>query len=141
MADIVGVPEGEGTWLSPRTVDNAASGPPRSRAWTGGGAYVPGQPRAGHGVQDPRPGGSEAAQSAILPGTARSRLCGKDGRGAVRLSPGENPQADGGRVEGEEKAERSGGDHLLRREAGHPGDRDDRPGFAARARRPCDLRT
>ena len=29
MAGVVGVPEGEGTWLSPRTVDNAASGPPR----------------------------------------------------------------------------------------------------------------
>jgi len=27
------VPEGERTWLSARTVDNAASGPPRSRAW------------------------------------------------------------------------------------------------------------
>src|SRR5271170_3975620 len=116
MADIVGVPEGEGTWLSPRTVDNAASGPPRSRAWTGGGAYVPGQPRAGHGVQDPRPGGSEAAQSAILPGTARSRLCGKDGRSAVRLSSGENLEEGGGRVE--EEAERRGGGHLLRREPG-----------------------
>jgi hypothetical protein len=64
---------------------------------------------AGHGMQDPRPGGGEAAQSAILPGTARSRFCGKDGRGAVRLSPGENPQAGGARVEGEEKAERRGG--------------------------------
>src|SRR5271170_4851582 len=96
---------------------------------------MPRQSGAGYGVQDPRPRRGEAAQSAILPGTARSRLCGKDGRGAVRLSPGENPQAGGGRVKGEEKA-RSGGDHLLRREAGHPGDRDDRPGFAARARRP-----
>ena len=37
MAGVVGVPEGEGTWLSPRTVDNAASGPPRSRAWTAEG--------------------------------------------------------------------------------------------------------
>ena len=37
MAGVVGMPEGEGTWLSPRTVDNAASGPPRSRAWTRGG--------------------------------------------------------------------------------------------------------
>jgi hypothetical protein len=54
---------------------------------------------------------------------------------------GENPQAGGGRVEGEERAERRGGDHLLRREAGYPGDRDDCPGFAARARRPRDLRT
>ena len=64
--------EGEGTWLSPRTVDNAASGPPRSRAWTRGGTCVPRQPRPGHSVQDPRPGRGETAQSAILPGTARS---------------------------------------------------------------------
>ena len=40
MAGVVGVPEGEGTWLSPRTVDNAASGPPRSRAWTRGHACL-----------------------------------------------------------------------------------------------------
>ena len=56
----------------PRTVDNAASGPPRSRAWTRGGTCVPRQPRPGHSVQDPRPGRGETAQSAILPGTARS---------------------------------------------------------------------
>ena len=98
------------------------------------------QSGAGHRVQDPGPGSCEAAQSAILPGTARSRLCGKDGRGVVRLSPGENPQAGGSRVE-EQKAERRGGDHLLRREAGYPGDRDNGPGFAARTGRPCDLRT
>ena len=103
-------------------------------------ACMPGQSGAGHRVQDPGPGSGEAAQSAILPGTARSRLCGKDGRGVVRLSPGENPQAGGGRVE-EQKAERRGGDHLLRREAGYPGDRDNGPGFAARTGRPCDLRT
>src|ERR1700684_44222 len=131
----------EGPRLPPRAVPPPAPPPPRSRAWTGAGACVSRQSRAGHGVQDPRPGRGEAAQSAILPGTARSRLCGKDGRGAVRLSPGENSQAGGGRVEGEGKAYRRGGDHLLRREAGYPGDRDDRPGFAARARRPRDLRT
>src|ERR1700729_1916424 len=141
MASVVGLPEGEGPWLSPRTVDDPASRPPRSRAWTGAGACVSRQSRAGHGVQDPRPGRGEAAQSAILPGTARARLYGKNGRGAVRLSPGENPQAGGGRVEGEGKAGRRGGDHLLRREVGYPGDSDDRPGFAARARRPRDLRT
>jgi hypothetical protein len=56
-----------------------------------------------------------------------------------RLSPGEALEEGGGGVE--ERAERGGGDHLLRREAGHPGDCDDRPGFAARARRPCDLCT
>ena len=33
---------------------------------------VPRQPRPGHSVQDPRPGRGETAQSAILPGTARS---------------------------------------------------------------------
>ena len=42
--------------LSARIVDDAASGPPRARAWTGGGACVPRQPGPGHGVQDPRPG-------------------------------------------------------------------------------------
>ena len=77
MAGVVGVPEGEGTWLSPRTVDNAASGPPRSRAWTRGGTCVPRQPRPGHSVQDPRPGRGETAQSAILPGTARSDFAEK----------------------------------------------------------------
>ena len=46
---------------SPRTVDNAASGPPRSRAWTRGGTCVPRQPRPGHSVQDPRPGRGETA--------------------------------------------------------------------------------
>ena len=40
--------------------------------WTRGGTCVPRQPRPGHSVQDPRPGRGETAQSAILPGTARS---------------------------------------------------------------------
>src|SRR4029077_13303208 len=102
MAGILSVPEGERPWLSPRTVDDAAFCPPRPRAWTTGGPWVPRQPGARHGVQNPRPGGSEAAQSAILPGTARPRLCGKDGRGAVRLSPSENSQEGGGRAEEEE---------------------------------------
>ena len=34
----------------------------------------------GHGVQNPRPGRREAAQSAVLPGAPRPQLCGKDGR-------------------------------------------------------------
>src|ERR1700722_16556296 len=133
MAGVVGVPEGKGTGLSPRTVDDTASGPPRPRAWTDGGTCVPRQPPTGHGVQDPRPGGGEAAQSAVLSGMPRSRLCGKDGRGAVRLSPSENLEEGGGRFE--EEAERGGGDHLLRRETRHPGHRNDRAEPAARARR------
>src|SRR6266481_3191649 len=80
-----------------------------ARAWTGGGTCVPRQLGARHGVQDPRPGRSQAAQSAILPGTARPRLCGKDGGGAVRLSPSEDFEKGGGRVE--EEAERRCGDH------------------------------
>src|SRR5208282_966989 len=74
---------------------------------------------AGHGVQNPRPGRREAAQSALLSGAPRPRLCGKDGTSAVRLSPSENLEEVGGRVE--EEAERRGGDRLLRREAGYSG--------------------
>jgi hypothetical protein len=41
MAGVAGVPEGEGPRLSPRTVDDPASRPPRSRAWTGAGTCMP----------------------------------------------------------------------------------------------------
>ena len=57
---------------------------------------MPRQPGAGHGVQNPRPGRREAAQSALLFGAPRPRLCGKNGRSAVRLSPGENLEEGGG---------------------------------------------
>jgi hypothetical protein len=40
LVGIVGVPEGERTGLSARIVDDAASGPPRPRAWTGGRASM-----------------------------------------------------------------------------------------------------
>src|SRR3984885_3769862 len=49
-----GVPQGQGTGLSARTVDDAAVGQPCPRAWTGRRASEPRQPGAGHGVQDPR---------------------------------------------------------------------------------------
>src|SRR6202047_4533878 len=100
MAGVAGVPEGERPWLSPRTVDDPASRPPCARVWTGGGTCVPRRSGARHGVQDSRPGRSQTAQSAILPRTSRSRFCGKDGRGAVRLSPGAN-------LEGGEQADRA----------------------------------
>src|ERR1700724_1323109 len=57
---IAGVPEGEGSGLSARIVDNAASGRSRSRAWTGARAPVSRPFGAGHCVQDPRRGGGEA---------------------------------------------------------------------------------
>src|SRR5208283_3737618 len=40
MAGVAGVPQGEGPRLSPRIVDDPASRPPRSRAWTGAGTCV-----------------------------------------------------------------------------------------------------
>src|SRR2546430_7593908 len=79
-------------------VDNAASRPPRPRAWTGGGACLPRQPGPGHGMQDSRSRGGEAVEGALLPGTARSRVCGKDGRSAVRLSHGEAAEEGRSRI-------------------------------------------
>src|SRR6202171_4795271 len=60
MVDVAGMPGGEGAGLFARPVDDAASAPPRARAWTGGGAPVPRPFGARHGVQDPRPRGGEA---------------------------------------------------------------------------------
>src|SRR3954470_18834444 len=48
-----------------------------------------------HGVQDPRPGGNQAAQGALLSGTSRCRVRAEDGRGSVRLSRG--PDSEEGR--------------------------------------------
>src|SRR6266513_1763975 len=59
---------------------------------------LPRQPGPGHGMQDSRSRGSEAAQGALLPGTARSRVCGKDGRSAVRLSHGEAAEEGRSRI-------------------------------------------
>src|SRR5437899_6221583 len=50
-------------------------------------------------MQDSRSRGSEAAQGALLPGTARSRICGKDGRSAVRLSHGEAAEEGRSRID------------------------------------------
>src|SRR6185436_19153679 len=49
-----------------------------------------------HGVQDPRPGGNQAAQGALLSGTSLCRVRAEDGRGSVRLS----------RVQGSEESRR-----------------------------------
>ena len=139
MAGVVGAPEGEGTSLSPRTVDNAASGPPRSRAWTRGGTCVPRQPRPGHSVQDPRPGRGETAQSANYLEQRDPDFAEKMAEVLCVYRQVTNPEA--GRSRLEEEAERRDGDHFLRREARHTGHRNDRPRLAARARRACDLRT
>src|SRR5215469_9972109 len=105
MVGVLGVPKSQGTGLPARTVDDPAPGSPRARAWTGGGARVPAPAGAGHVVQDPRPGRSKAAQGALLPGAPRSAVCGKNGRGAVRLPQGKGNE--GGRGQGQ--AGRGGG--------------------------------
>ena len=93
---------------------------PCPRARTGAGTCLPCQSGAGHGVQNPRPGRSQTAQSAILPGTARSRLCGKDGRGAVRLSPGENLEGGGRPRQKTSQAKRWRSSPMMRSRASRP---------------------
>ena len=66
-----------------RAVDDAAFGPSCARAWTGGGARMSRPSGPGHGVQDPRPRGHQAAQGALLLGTARRRVRAEDGTGSV----------------------------------------------------------
>src|SRR3954463_2214834 len=90
-----------------------------------------------HGVQDPRPGGNQAAQGALLSGTSRCRVRAEDGRGSVRLSRG--PGSEEGRRQVAQSHQASG-DRFLRRKAGNPGHRNDSTRFAAQARRPRDLR-
>src|SRR5262245_24997208 len=77
LVDGLGMPQGQGVRLSARTVDDAASGPPRPRAWAGGGARLPCHIGAGHGVQDPRSRRGEAAQGALLPGAPRPAFAEK----------------------------------------------------------------
>src|SRR2546421_12885360 len=64
-------------------------------------------------MQDSRSRGSEAAQGALLPGTARSRVCGKDGRSAVRLSHGEAAEEGRSRIAQEAEYKRHGTVSLL----------------------------
>jgi hypothetical protein len=70
VVGVAGLPKGQGAGLSARVVDDAASGRPRTRARSGGGARLPRQAGARHGVQDPRRAGGQAAQGALLPGTS-----------------------------------------------------------------------
>ena len=81
-------------------------------------------------------GQEDSAQGALLLGTARHRVRAEDGAGSVCLPRGPGPEK--GRPQIEEVGE-VGSDRLLRREAGHPGHRDDGAGFATGARRPCNL--
>ena len=86
LVGIAGVRQGQGPRLSARVVDDAAFGPSCARARPGGGSRLSRQAGSRHGVQDPRPGGNQAAQGALLSGTSRCRVRAEDGRGSVRLS-------------------------------------------------------
>src|SRR3954452_13778544 len=94
-----GLSQGERLRLSARIVDDAASRLPCPRAWTYRRTCVSRQPGAGHGLQNPRPGRGKAAQSPLLSGAPRPRLRGQNGTGAVRLSPSETLEKDGGPLE------------------------------------------
>ena len=119
-----------------RTLD-AAFGTSCTRARTDGGARMSRQAGSRHGVQDPRPGGNQAAQGALLSGTSRCRVRAEDGRGSVRLSRGPGSEESRRQVE---QCHQASGDRFLRRKAGNPGHRNDSTRFAAQARRPRDLR-
>ena len=98
---------------------------------------MPRQAGAGHGVQDPN-------EQEVKPHKVRYYLERRDPEFKDKMAEvlcvyrKVKILKESGRSE--EAAERRGGDHLLRREARHPGDRDYRPRSAARARRARDLR-
>src|SRR5487761_1742337 len=102
-----------------------------------GAARLPRPSGSGHGVQDPRPRGNQAAQSAVLSGASRCRVRAENGGGSVRLSPGSGPEKSCRQVE---QAGEAGRYRLLRRKAGNPGHRHDGGGFAPRTGRPCHIR-
>ena len=113
MAGVAGVPEGEGPWLSPRTVDDRLlARHAREHGPAEGHACLANLAQGTCGRSWTRRG--EAAESAYTTWNSAILTLLKRWRSAVRLSPGEilsRPQ----RVE--EEAERCDGDHLLRREA------------------------
>src|ERR1700687_6094175 len=69
-----------------------------------------------HGVQDPRPGGNQAAQGALLSGTSRCRVRAEDGGGSVRLSRGPGSEKSRRQVA---QSHQASGDPFLRRKAGN----------------------
>src|SRR6478672_4358093 len=127
LAGVAGVRQGQRARLSARVVDDTAFGPPCAPARTGGGARMSQPFGPGHGVQDPRPRGYQAAQGALLSGKSRRRVRAENGGGSVRLSRGPGPEKSRRQAE---QAGEAGGDRLLRRETGNPGHRDDGAGFA-----------
>src|SRR3954470_4550288 len=98
-------------------MDDAAFGTSRTRARPDGGARMSRQAGSRHGVQDPRPGGNQAAQGALLFGTSRCRVRAEDGRGSVRLSRGPDSEESRRQVE---QSHQASGDRFLRRKARNP---------------------
>ena len=121
----VGVSEGDGTGLSARTVDDAAFGPPRSRAGTGAGACVPRHLAQGtvRKILD---------QEDVKPHKVRYYLEQRGPEFAEKMAEvlcvyRQVRNFEAGRSRLEQEAERCGGCHFLRREAGYSGHRNDGP--------------
>ena len=74
--------------ISARALDNAAAGASRQGERRDGRTSLPDAPRSRHGLQDPRPTRSAAAQGPLLSRTPRRGLRAEDGGSAVRLSRG-----------------------------------------------------
>src|SRR6201995_3317796 len=137
LVGVAGVRQGQGARLCALAVDDAAFGTSRTRARPAGGARMSRQAGSRQGVQDPRPGGNQAAQGALLSGTSRCRVRAEDGRGSVRLSRGPGSEESRRQVA---QSHQASGDRFLRRKAGNPGHRNHSTRFAAQARRPRDVR-
>ena len=88
MGGVAGLPEAQGGGISARALDNAAAGASHQGERRDGRTSLPDAPRSRHGLQDPRPTRSAAAQGPLLSRTPRRGLRAEDGRGPVRLSRG-----------------------------------------------------
>ena len=109
MAGLSGLPQGEGLRLSPRIVDDAASGSSRARAWTSRGARLPWQAEFGTLCKI-------LNEQEVKPHKVRCYLERRDPEFKAKMAevlcvyPRGQDEEDG-RIE--EEAERRGGDHLL----------------------------
>ena len=89
------LPQGQGSRLSSRVVDDASARPSCARARADRRAHLPCPPRSRHFVQHPQRARDKAAQGPLLPGAPRPGVQTEDGGGSVRLSGGQADQGEG----------------------------------------------
>ncbi len=133
VAGVAGLPEGQGTGLSARTLDDAAAGAPRPRACGGGRTSLPGgiSFRA-RSAKSSRAMRSSRTRSATISNGATRRSRRRWPRCSASIA--RSPCCERARSRDQR------GDHLVRREAGHPGDRQHRARPAAAAGIASDVR-